>query len=93
VRAGLLGIVKPDGGRFRAEWTDAGGVPGFGAVPREPAAVSHVVRHQAGGLRFHDLRHSYATGLVDDGVPVNMVPMRPRARALIDHARSLHSAY
>ncbi len=25
-------------------------------------------------LRFHDLRHSYATWLVDDGVPVNMVP-------------------
>jgi len=24
-------------------------------------------------LRFHDLRHSYATWLVDDGVPVNMV--------------------
>lgn len=24
-------------------------------------------------LRFHDLRHSYATWLVDDGVPVNVV--------------------
>lgn len=24
-------------------------------------------------LRFHDLRHSYATWLVDDGVPINMV--------------------
>ena len=39
----------------------------------EPAAVNHVARQQAGGLRFHDLRHSYATWLVDDGVPVNMV--------------------
>lgn len=27
----------------------------------------------AGGLRFHDLRHSYATWLVSDGLPVNVV--------------------
>jgi integrase len=36
-------------------------------------AVGEVARRQAGGMRFHDLRHSYATWLVDDGVPVNMV--------------------
>jgi hypothetical protein len=32
-----------------------------------------VAREQVGGLRFHHLRHSYATWLVDDGVPPNMV--------------------
>ena len=36
-------------------------------------AVMEVSRRHYGGLRFHDLRRSYATWLVDDGVPPNMV--------------------
>jgi integrase len=82
VRAGLLGLVEPDGDKFRAEWADAAGLTGSAMFGTEPAAVSHVVRNQAGGLRFHDLRHSYATWLVDDGVPVNMV------QRVLGHERS-----
>jgi integrase len=33
----------------------------------------HIAKSCAGVLRFYDLRHAYATWLVDDGVPVNMV--------------------
>ena len=39
----------------------------------EREAIAHVAAHQAGGLRFDDLRHCYATWLVSAGVPVNMV--------------------
>jgi integrase len=75
VRAGLLGLVEPDGDKFRAQWADAAGLTGSAMFGTEPAAVNHVARNQAGGFRFHNLRHSYATWLVDDGVPVNMVPV------------------
>jgi integrase len=43
------------------------------AIQYRAAAVKHVAHEQAGGLRFHDLRHSYATCLMDDGVPPNVV--------------------
>jgi integrase len=39
----------------------------------EREAVDHVAQHARGGLRFHDLRHSSATWLVSDGLPVNVV--------------------
>jgi hypothetical protein len=39
----------------------------------EREAVRYLATRAGEGLRFHDLRHSYATWLVDDGVPVNMV--------------------
>lgn len=37
----------------------------------ESEAVQHVARNQHGGLRFHDLRHSYGTWLADDGIVPN----------------------
>lgn len=39
----------------------------------EDEAVSHVARRAAGGARFPDLRHSYATWLVSEGVAINDV--------------------
>ncbi|HEX6497798.1 MAG TPA: tyrosine-type recombinase/integrase [Micromonosporaceae bacterium] len=74
VRAGLLGQVDelgPD--KWRATWPDAGGVERCAEFAAERDAVKHVAKHAAGGLRFHDLRHSYATWLVSSGVPVNEV--------------------
>ncbi|GII65371.1 hypothetical protein Skr01_54560 [Sphaerisporangium krabiense] len=41
--------------------------------PTKEEAVSDVARHAGESLRFHDLRHCYATWLVSDGVPVNDV--------------------
>lgn len=64
VRAGLLGQVVQLDNEFEAVWGDADGVKHKQRFRKEVEAVTHVVRHQSGGLRFHDLRHSYGTWLV-----------------------------
>ncbi|WP_052386292.1 tyrosine-type recombinase/integrase [Dactylosporangium aurantiacum] len=62
-----------------ASWPDAAGLEHTREFEGEREAVEHAVAHAAGGLHFHDLRHSYATWLVSDGVPVNVV------RAVMGH--------
>lgn len=74
VRAGLLGTVTQDGSnRYLACWPDDTGREQTGIFTTERKAVIETARRAAGGLRFHDLRHSYATWLVSDGTPVNDV--------------------
>jgi integrase len=72
VRSGLLGKVVEEGHKqLRATWLDRTGCEQTAVFRTEPEAVNEVVRNCVGGLRFHDLRHSYATWLVSDGVPIN----------------------
>ncbi|MGH4010337.1 MAG: tyrosine-type recombinase/integrase [Pseudonocardiaceae bacterium] len=74
VKAGMLGALTViNDNTVRASWTDNTGATLAKEFTTEREAVLHIAKSCAGGLRFHDLRHSYATWLVDDGVPVNMV--------------------
>jgi len=73
VRAGLLGEILCEDDWFEARWVDEVGAKHTERFERHGQAVRQVARFCAGGLTFHDLRHSYATWLVDDGVPPTMV--------------------
>ena len=74
VRAGLLGrVVDTEAGTYLGSWSDDDGHRQVEAFAQYGEAVREVAKRAGGGLKFHDLRHSYATWLVDDGVPVNMV--------------------
>ena len=67
VRAGLLGTITKldsciDGhNQYRATWTTHNGDTTSETFGTYAQAVKHVVRHAGDSLRFHDLRHSYAT--------------------------------
>ncbi|MDM4722115.1 tyrosine-type recombinase/integrase [Micromonospora sp. WMMA1363] len=74
VRAGLLGrVAEVAPGRWLAVWPDRDGREHRAEFTTEAAAVAHTAASAFGGLRFHDLRHSYITWLVTGGVPVNVV--------------------
>jgi len=74
VRAGLLGKIAEVGEyKFMAHWHDGKGSEWSKEFTTARDATDHLVKHAHGGLRFHDLRHSYATWLVSAGVPINDV--------------------
>lgn len=78
-------VDRPDGTGLVLRWgtqLDLRHIATAGAAEVEDGDGQISEARLAGGLRFHDLRHSYATWLVDDGVPPNMV------HRVVGHERS-----
>lgn len=75
VRAGLLGDVsRVHTGAWESCWKARSGQVESELFASEAAAVRAVAdRDVETGLRFHDLRHSYITWLIEAGMPVNAV--------------------
>lgn len=74
VRASLLGeIDKQDDDTFLISWTDRAGDQHSGLCESEREAVATISQYAGTSLRFHDLRHCYATWLISSGLPVNEV--------------------
>jgi hypothetical protein len=72
VRAGLLGQITQTVEGWQADWSANTGLQTAMCNSHQEAIV-HIVKSATGGLRFHNLRHSYATWLITKGVPVNVV--------------------
>src|SRR3954471_12384263 len=63
-------------------WAVKAALTPFARTLPTPEAVTHVAKMAGEGLRFHDLRHSYATHLVSKRVPINDV------RAVMGHEQA-----
>lgn len=81
VRGGLLGSVTKQEEVFVGAWPTETGDTKSGKFPTKAQAVRAVAKNAAGGLRFHDLRHSYASWLITSGVPV------PDVQRVMGHER------
>ena len=66
-------MVQEGRERYKATCRNSVGCEQSKTFDSEREAIAETARRAAGGLLFHDLRHSYTTWLVSDGVPVNDV--------------------